>query len=338
MPATLQPRSTRSAGPFIPPSDIGGGGGSLASGYQPMSSGGQSSVKTNDLPVIASSTPGSSSQMSAQPAPAAVQVAAKPAPLGATTATPNLVSVPSDAYVHVIESGESLYTIARRYDVTAQAIVQANGFSSPDKICRPEDRHSGPPRPARQQGPGPAGDRRRHERRAHPAARLGRAQCQHADPEQGCDPDRYAGEHRLDPAAEQAGRPAAAARHAGARRDDLGQVPLAGVGPRHHRLRQFQGHGHQHRGPRGRRDPRCRKRPGHLRGLGRRGHGNLILVRHPNAATCRPIPTSRIGCRRATWSTAATRSAPPAASQSPPTAPSSSAKRHASRPDAAALS
>jgi murein DD-endopeptidase MepM/ murein hydrolase activator NlpD len=45
-----------------------------------------------------------------------------------------LVSIPSDAYVHVIESGESLYTIARRYDVTAQAIVQANGFSSPDKI------------------------------------------------------------------------------------------------------------------------------------------------------------------------------------------------------------
>ncbi|WP_417308640.1 peptidoglycan DD-metalloendopeptidase family protein [Devosia sp.] len=44
------------------------------------------------------------------------------------------VSVPSDAYVHVIESGESLYTIARRYNVTAQAIVAANGFSSPDKI------------------------------------------------------------------------------------------------------------------------------------------------------------------------------------------------------------
>lgn len=72
--------------------------------------------------------------MSAQPAPAAVQVATKPAPLGATTPTPSLVSVPSNAYVHVIESGESLYTIARRYDVTAQAIVQANGFSSPDKI------------------------------------------------------------------------------------------------------------------------------------------------------------------------------------------------------------
>ncbi len=56
-------------------------------------------------------------------------VAATPKP-----ANPTLVAVPSDAYVHVIESGESLYTIARRYNVTAQAIVQANGFSSPDKI------------------------------------------------------------------------------------------------------------------------------------------------------------------------------------------------------------
>jgi murein DD-endopeptidase MepM/ murein hydrolase activator NlpD len=77
--------------------------------------------------------------MSAQPAPApaAVQLASKPAALGtmpAAAASPSLVSVPSNAYVHVIESGESLYTIARRYDVTAQAIIQANGFSSPDKI------------------------------------------------------------------------------------------------------------------------------------------------------------------------------------------------------------
>ena len=135
MPASLGPQSTRvAAGPFIPPSDIGGGSSSLASGYQPMPQGGQSSVTTNDLPVIASSTPGSSSQMSAQPAPAAIQVGSKPAALGATTPSPSLVSVPSNAYVHVIESGESLYTIARRYDVTAQAIVQANGFSSPDKI------------------------------------------------------------------------------------------------------------------------------------------------------------------------------------------------------------
>lgn len=38
------------------------------------------------------------------------------------------------AYTHTIAGGESLYTIARRYEVTTQALVQANGLSSPDKI------------------------------------------------------------------------------------------------------------------------------------------------------------------------------------------------------------
>ena len=137
MPNALMPNSTRvAAGPFIPPSDIGGGSGGFPtmqsvpqSGQVPMGS-----IQSQDLPVITSSVPGNSNQMSAQPSPAAVQVAAKPTTLGDTTPSPNLVSVPSNAYVHVIESGESLYTIARRYDVTAQSIVQANGFSSPDKI------------------------------------------------------------------------------------------------------------------------------------------------------------------------------------------------------------
>jgi len=40
----------------------------------------------------------------------------------------------TNTFTHTIASGESLYTIARRYDVTTQAIVQANGLSSPDKI------------------------------------------------------------------------------------------------------------------------------------------------------------------------------------------------------------
>lgn len=137
MPSALVPQSTRvAAGPFIPPSDIGGGGGaSLATGYLPQS--GQAhlnSVTANDLPVLTSSTSGNAHQMSPQSSSAAVQVASKPADLGQTAPSPSLVSVPSNAYVHVIESGESLYTIARRYDVTAQAIIQANGFTSPDKI------------------------------------------------------------------------------------------------------------------------------------------------------------------------------------------------------------
>jgi murein DD-endopeptidase MepM/ murein hydrolase activator NlpD len=69
--------------------------------------------------------------MPAQSSAAAVEVASAPATV---TAAPALVSVPANAYAHVIESGESLYTIARRYDVTAQAIIQANGLGSPDKI------------------------------------------------------------------------------------------------------------------------------------------------------------------------------------------------------------
>jgi murein DD-endopeptidase MepM/ murein hydrolase activator NlpD len=137
MPNALMPSSTRvAAGPFIPPSDIGGAGGGFPT-VASLPQGGQAqmgSIQSEDLPVLTSSVSGNSNQMSAQPSPAAVQVASKPAALGNTTPSPSLVSIPANAYVHVIESGESLYTIARRYDVTAQAIVQANGFSSPDKI------------------------------------------------------------------------------------------------------------------------------------------------------------------------------------------------------------
>ncbi len=136
MPNALMPSSTRvAAGPFIPPSDIGGNGGGFPT-VASMPRGGQAqmgSIQSEDLPVLTSSVSGNSNQMSAQPSPA-VQVASKPAALGNTAPSPSLVSIPANAYVHVIESGESLYTIARRYDVTAQAIVQANGFSSPDKI------------------------------------------------------------------------------------------------------------------------------------------------------------------------------------------------------------
>src|SRR5690606_16422735 len=138
MPNALVAPTRVAAGPFTPPSDIGGG---TMSGAAPMMTpmsgqGPMGSVSTEDLPVITSSTSqGNVRPMSAQPSlspvPAAPTATAMVAP---AAATPRLASVPSDAYVHVIESGESLYTIARRYDVTAQAIVQANGFSSPDKI------------------------------------------------------------------------------------------------------------------------------------------------------------------------------------------------------------
>ena len=132
------PMSTAQAMPktLVPPENIGGGSGPMlvgsnSMGTQPMASQPLGSVSTEDLPVLTSSANGSNQMMPAaqplSPVPATTTLASAPA-------SNTLVSVPSDAYVHVIESGESLYTVARRYNVTAQAIIQANGFSSPDKI------------------------------------------------------------------------------------------------------------------------------------------------------------------------------------------------------------
>jgi murein DD-endopeptidase MepM/ murein hydrolase activator NlpD len=134
--ASSQPMPGRLAeNRFVPPQNIGGGGAVgatvIGSSSMPASSQPLGSVSTEDLPVLTSSANGSNQMMPAakplSPVPATTTLASAPA-------SNNLVSVPSDAYVHVIESGESLYTIARRYNVTAQGIIQANGFSSPDKI------------------------------------------------------------------------------------------------------------------------------------------------------------------------------------------------------------
>ena len=136
---------------FVPPADVGGFGG-MQQGYaQPMYSqpmgatspiatgGGMPSVSSQDLPVLSSTSPmGTPQAMQAQQSLAPVAAMPMPAALGAPaplgTPAPALAAVPANAYTHQIASGESLYTIARRYDVTTQAIVQANGLSSPDKI------------------------------------------------------------------------------------------------------------------------------------------------------------------------------------------------------------
>jgi murein DD-endopeptidase MepM/ murein hydrolase activator NlpD len=129
MPSSLMPASTRVASRFIPPSEIGSSG--VSSGLT-RTGGVPGSVSSEDLPSLSASTSqGTLTQMPAQSSAAAVEVASAPATV---TSAPALVSVPANAYAHVIESGESLYTIARRYDVTAQAIIQANGLGSPDKI------------------------------------------------------------------------------------------------------------------------------------------------------------------------------------------------------------
>lgn len=114
------------------------------------------SVQSQDLPVLSNSAsmgtqqamPATQTLAPMPTAPAAVALGATPGSAPMPSAVPNSSlsaalpvnsSVPSQpaatgAYTHTIAGGESLYTIARRYDVTTQAIVQANNLSSPDKI------------------------------------------------------------------------------------------------------------------------------------------------------------------------------------------------------------
>jgi murein DD-endopeptidase MepM/ murein hydrolase activator NlpD len=131
MPMALQPiapQSTRVAtGPYIPPEDIdGGGSGGLVTGSAPPGV-----VSTTSLPPLSGKP-----AMSAQPQLANPDPAPKTASLGTPPHNLGVVpaNVPANAYMHTIESGESLYSIARKYNVTAQAIMQANGIGAPDKI------------------------------------------------------------------------------------------------------------------------------------------------------------------------------------------------------------
>jgi murein DD-endopeptidase MepM/ murein hydrolase activator NlpD len=121
IPQPLKPVSTQIAsGPFTPPEDVGSGAGGLVTGNAPAGF-----VSSSKLPPITGSD--------AMPAATAYAPAtAQTASLGSPPST--LKVIPQGAYVHVIQSGESLYTIARHYDVTAQAIMGANGITSADKI------------------------------------------------------------------------------------------------------------------------------------------------------------------------------------------------------------
>ncbi|WP_082092491.1 peptidoglycan DD-metalloendopeptidase family protein [Devosia epidermidihirudinis] len=159
MPASLgAPQAMVAENQFLPPANVGGGGGGnwnqqpvQNSWNQPAQSGftqplapvatanAMPSVQSQDLPVLGSSSPmGSQPAMQAQTAFASAAPMPSPAVLGSlptNNAVPTVANAaPANAFTHQIASGESLYTIARRYDVTTQAIVLANGLSSPDKI------------------------------------------------------------------------------------------------------------------------------------------------------------------------------------------------------------
>jgi murein DD-endopeptidase MepM/ murein hydrolase activator NlpD len=167
MPASLgAPQNMTAESQFLPPANVGGGWNNTTTAAaqpawnqpaqpawnqpsQPMATANaMPSVQSQDLPVLSNpSSQGSLPTMQAQPALASAAPMPSPAALGslptnnsvpalaaATPAAPTLPGAATNAFTHTIASGESLYTIARRYEVTTQAIVQANNLSSPDKI------------------------------------------------------------------------------------------------------------------------------------------------------------------------------------------------------------
>jgi murein DD-endopeptidase MepM/ murein hydrolase activator NlpD len=145
MPGTLSSVGSGNA-PYTPPANIGGtmpaAGNSL---NQPILTGSipsqplppalpQPTNTAQDLPVLgtASSSSGSSTVMNASPAVAATNTQPAPAILPSQVAV--AAPVAQDGYTHTVEAGESLYVIARRYDVSTSAIVDANALGSPDRI------------------------------------------------------------------------------------------------------------------------------------------------------------------------------------------------------------
>ncbi len=137
MPSAIGGASQKVAeGPYTPPEDVGDDAPVSVRDYASAPArNSSSSVSSNDLPVIGSTAYNGGSAM---PASNLATLDAAPKPLMATTPAPNFQLLqgpaPAGVYYHVIKSGESLYTIAKHYNVTAQAIMQASGIPAPDKI------------------------------------------------------------------------------------------------------------------------------------------------------------------------------------------------------------
>ncbi|SFC14586.1 M23 family metallopeptidase [Devosia psychrophila] len=154
MPSSLGgPQAMVAENQFVPPANVGGGWNSQPAQSQqawnqPSQTGfaaPMAPVQSQDLPVLSNqSSQGNLTAMQAQPSFASASPMPSPAVLGslpANSSVPSLAAVTpassgatTNSFTHTIASGESLYTIARRYEVTTQALVQANGLSSPDKI------------------------------------------------------------------------------------------------------------------------------------------------------------------------------------------------------------
>ncbi|MDB5615287.1 MAG: peptidoglycan DD-metalloendopeptidase family protein [Devosia sp.] len=154
MPSSLGgPQAMVAENQFVPPENVGGGWNSQPAQTQqawnqPNQTGfaaPMAPVQSQALPVLSNQpSQGNLTAMQAQPSFASASPMPSPAVLGSlptnssvpslASATPAASGATTNTFTHTIASGESLYTIARRYEVTTQALVQANGLSSPDKI------------------------------------------------------------------------------------------------------------------------------------------------------------------------------------------------------------
>lgn len=123
---------------FLPPADVGNG--TQVAAAQPGQPAlidrttAQPSVVSSDLPALQSSSVTSTQAMPAQTAVASTPQNSPSLQQPAATQTPQLGVVSGNTYRHTIASGESLYTIARRYDVSATDIIAANNIDAPDQI------------------------------------------------------------------------------------------------------------------------------------------------------------------------------------------------------------
>lgn len=134
MPSTL---NQNGSGPYLPPANIGSRAPVQTAALPPANS---TSVNSQALPDLPGSTSvGSPQTMQAQPNVTPLFAdnsvpQSTPEPSAPTPSAPNLAVVPEGAFQHTIEPGESLYAIARRYDVTTDAVVRANSMDAPDQI------------------------------------------------------------------------------------------------------------------------------------------------------------------------------------------------------------
>lgn len=95
----------------------------------------QSAIRQSTLPDLAPSV--SMSKVSTPMAHSNTETAALTdldQPVPELTARPRIISVPDDSVIHQVDKGESLYTIARHYDVSVENLYTANSMQSSDRL------------------------------------------------------------------------------------------------------------------------------------------------------------------------------------------------------------